>query len=205
MNKKQLAVLLSDLETFDDSKIRLEQYQTDCEIAADILWDLEMQGEIEGKVIADFGCGNGIFGIGCMILNADKTYFVDIDEEAMKICISNIHKMKEIHHSQFNFETFQGDIKKFKEKVDLVIQNPPFGVKNEHADREFLLKAMETSNKIISMHKIESKNFIEKLSNDNGFEARLIKRMKFPLKNIKDYHKKKVYHVDVGVWKIEKR
>ncbi len=205
MNKKQLAMLLSELETFDDSKTGLEQYQTDCEIAAEILWDLEMNGEIEGKVIADFGCGNGIFGIGCLILNAEKVHFVDVDDEAIKICTSNIHKMKEIHHSQFDFEVFHGDVKKFDKKADIVIQNPPFGVKKEHADREFLLKAMETSEKIISMHKIESKTFIEKLSRDNGFEAKLIKKIKFPLKKIKGYHKRKVYHVDVGVWKIEKR
>lgn len=202
MNKKGLALLLSELETFNDSKIGLEQYQTDSELAAEILWDLEMRNEIEGKVIADFGCGNGIFGIGCLILGAEKVYFVDVDKEAIAICRSNVHRIGEMNHSEFNYEIINDDVKNFKEKVDLVIQNPPFGVKKEHADREFLMSAMKRSDSIVSLHKIESKNFIEKFSEDEGWKAQLLKIIKFPLKRIKAYHTKKVHYVDVGVWKL---
>ena len=36
-----------------------------------------------------------------------------------------------------------GDINGFNEKVDTVIQNPPFGVKKEHADKIFLEKILQ--------------------------------------------------------------
>ena len=70
MTKTQLAVELSRLKTFQKPKMYLEQYPTDSEIAADMLWSADMQGDIEGKVIADLGAGTGILGIGALILGA---------------------------------------------------------------------------------------------------------------------------------------
>ena len=74
-SKKELAILLSKLKTFDTPKTHLEQYSTDSEIAADILWFAYQNKDIEGKKIADFGCGTGILGIGALNLGANKILF----------------------------------------------------------------------------------------------------------------------------------
>src|SRR3989344_8958644 len=203
MNKKELSFLLSKLSTFDESKIKLEQYQTEAEIAASILWMAYMNGDIVKKKIADFGCGNGIFGIGALILGAKKTCFADLDKEAIELAKENLALIEEILNNKFDAEFFNLDLKDFEKRVDVVIQNPPFGVKKEHADKEFLEKAMEKSNVIYSIHKIESLNFIEKLAKDNDFSQKLIWEFDFPLKKIKSYHKKKVYNVEVGLWRLE--
>lgn len=203
MNKKELSFLLSKLKTFNDSKIKLEQYQTECEIAASILWMAYMNGDIVKKILADFGCGTGIFGIGALILGAKKVFFVDVDKEAIEIAKENVILMEEVVKKEFNFEFLNQDVKIFKHKVDVIVENPPFGVKKEHADKEFLEKAMEIGNKIYSIHKIESKNFIDKLAKDNDFSQELIWEFEFPLKKIKSYHKKKVYNVEVGLWRLE--
>src|SRR3989338_6766677 len=90
MDKKNLSILLSKLKTFNKPKYNLEQYQTDAEITADILWNAFMNNDIKGKVIADLGCGNGIFGIGALILNAKKVFFLDIDENNISLAKDNL-------------------------------------------------------------------------------------------------------------------
>ena len=64
-SKGALAVILSKLKVFTAPKVRVEQYPTDAEIAAEVLWQAHMKGDI-GKVSADLGCGTGILGIGLL-------------------------------------------------------------------------------------------------------------------------------------------
>ena len=67
MNKKELALRLSKLKRLDKYNLELEQYQTESELAADLLWNINLQDSIRGKIVADLGCGNGIFGFGCLL------------------------------------------------------------------------------------------------------------------------------------------
>src|SRR3989339_765880 len=92
MNKKQLEISLSKLDSLCNKNIKLEQYQLEGNLAAEfLLFALE---DIKGKVVADFGCGNGILGIGCLLLGAKKVYFVDLDKNALNIARENFKKMK---------------------------------------------------------------------------------------------------------------
>ena len=70
VSKGRLGVILSRLRVFYKAKVRVEQYPTDSEIAAQMLWESHLRGDIEGKVIVDLGCGTGILGIGALILGA---------------------------------------------------------------------------------------------------------------------------------------
>lgn len=197
MNKKQLEIKLSKLKKVSKPKVGLEQYSTDTDIAAEILWFAFMHGDIKGKTIADLGCGNGILGTGALILGAKKVYFVDKDEDSLEIAKENCEFK--------NAEFFNIDVKEFDRKVDLVIENPPFGVQNRKADKPFLEKAMEASKKIYSFHKIESKKFIDKLAEENGFEVKDIFLFDFKLSKSMWFHKKKDHKVRVGCWVLEKR
>ena len=89
LNKKSLAIFLSKLKKQESVSASLEQYPTDSDSAAHILWHAYMSGDIEDKVVADFGCGNGIFGIGALILGAKKVYFVDIDKNSIEVAKKN--------------------------------------------------------------------------------------------------------------------
>ncbi len=204
MNKKQLAILLSQLKTFKTQDISLEQYPTECEIAAESLWFAYMQSDIKNKIIADLGCGNGIFGIGSLILGAKQVIFLDIDKEILEIAHENLKFIEKKLNKKFDAIFINKHVKDFHKKVDIIIQNPPFGVKNTHADKLFLLISMENSNKIYSFHKIESQNFIEQLSQENGFKAKKVMIFNFPLKKTLFFHTKRVHYVKVGFWKIER-
>lgn len=204
MNKSKLAIILSKLKGFEDYNLSLEQYQTESDAAADVLWDAFMKEDIEGKIIGDFGCGNGILGIGALILGARKVRFVDADKKILEITKENLKNIEKELGRKFNFEIFNVNVNDFDAKLDVVFQNPPFGVKREHADRGFLESAFRNGRKIYSFHKIESKKFIEAFSNDNGFDVLEIREFKLPLKRTLEMHKKRIYYVDIGVWILEK-
>ena len=76
--KKQLAIFLSRLQSFDKPSLKLEQYPTDSEIAAEVIWHAQLAQDLQDKSIADLGCGTGILGIGCMFFEPKKVFFVDI-------------------------------------------------------------------------------------------------------------------------------
>ena len=195
MNKKELALRLSKLKRLDKYNLELEQYQTESELAADLLWNINLQDSIRGKIVADLGCGNGIFGFGCLLLKSKLVYFVDKDN--LDIVKDNCSEFK-------NAKFVNCDVSEFNKKVDIVIMNPPFGVQKRKADKSFLETAMKISKKIYSIHKIESKNFIEKLCKENNFAIKYVMKFKFPLKKSYKFHKKEKYYVGVGLWCIEK-
>ena len=163
-----------------------------------------MKDGFEGKVVADFGCGPGIFGIGALVLSAKKVLFVDVDRDAIKSAKENLSLIEEKYDVRLNAEFLNIPISKFSLKVDMVLQNPPFGVQYVHADRAFLIKAMESADLIYSFHKIESESFVEKLSMDHGFDGKLYLRYKLPLKHTMGFHTKSVHNVDVGCFRINK-
>ncbi len=199
MNKKKLAIQLSKLKQIEKPIISLEQYQTESEIAADVLWFAHMNNNIENKIIADLGCGNGILGIGALLLGAKKVFFIDIDNASLLITKQNINDL-----NLKNAVLIKSEIENFNEKVDTVIQNPPFGVQREHADKPFLQKAMQISSIIYSFHKIESREFIKNLLADTNFKIRKILKFKFPIKKTQFFHRKKSYLIDVGCWFIKR-
>ena len=202
VTKNSLGKILSELEGFENPEVRLEQYITPSEIASDFLWFCYMQGDIKNKVIADFGCGTGILGIGALLLGAKKIYFVDKSTNALEIAKKNFNSLKLDKKKAI----FLGcDINKFKSNVDTVIENPPFGVKKEHADKNFLEQAIKITDNIYSFHKIESWEFIKKFSKDNGFDSKIIFIFNFPLKLSMKYHTKEVKKIKVGVWKLERK
>ncbi len=206
ITKSRLAVELSKLKVFREANIRLEQYPTDSEIAATVLWQSYMHGEIENKVAADLGCGTGILGIGALLLGAKYVYFVDVDREALLVLKENLKRLN-IDKARYNIQ--HKDILEFKpikhfQKIDLIIQNPPFGTRNKHIDKLFLERAMSLSNIIYSFHKLTSKQFIAALCKDHHFSVRDIMEFDFPLKYSQKFHEKKIQYIAVGCWKLVK-
>ncbi len=200
LTKSQLAIRLSMLKIFASPELASEQYPTDSEIAADILWNAYMKGDIERKVIADLGCGTGILGIGCLLLGAKKSYFVDKDEMCLATAAENLQELQ-----LKNCELINSDISKLSLKADVVVQNPPFGTKRKHADRAFLIKAFDTAGVIYSIHKATSVSFIEELSRDNGFRVTNILRYSMPLKRSHAFHRRRIHRIEVACFRLERQ
>ncbi len=203
-SKSQLAILLSKLAVFDNSKLKLnrEQYATDSEAAAAALWFAYMSGDIEGKTVADLGCGTGLLGIGALLLGAKKAFFIDNDAEALSICKQNISAAAPDLASQA--EVINCSVAEFKQEVDTVVQNPPFGTKVKHADKEFLQQAIKVATVVYSMHKIETAGFVKKFASTNGFAVTNILPLQLQLKSTYAFHKSRMKRIDVGLFRLEK-
>ena len=199
-SKSQLAIILSKLAVFENPKLLAEQYATDSESAAEALWFAYMNGDIEGKVVADFGCGTGLLGIAALMLGAGKVYLIDSDEDAIVLCGKNIAAVFGVDKGY----PLIADVAEFKERVDTVVQNPPFGTKAKHADRVFLMQAFEVADVIYSLHKIETADFVKKLAADNGFSVTNIMPLQLQLKNTYEFHRSKMRRVAVGLFRIAK-
>ena len=202
-SKKQLEVFLSKLKGFSNPSFQLEQYATPSSIAGEWLWNMAMKSEISGRTVLDAACGPGILGIGLLLLGAKKVYFVDKDREIMRTCMENYEKVKK-EYEIGSAEFIIGDISLFDEQVDIVVQNPPFGTKEEHIDKKFLEKAFSVSSLVYSMHKWSTAKFVEAISADYGFKITEVWRYDFPIKAAFKFHRKPVMEVEVGLWRMEK-
>jgi len=202
-SQRDLSRELSNIKQFENPLWKLEQYETPTHIAADWIWEMASRSEVAGKIILDAGCGPGILGLGLLLMGARKIYFVDKDEAAMKICMENYNKLKE-EYEIGEAEFILHDITLFDEQVDVVVQNPPFGTKEVHADKAFLEVAFKSTGVIYSMHKYSTKKFVEAISKDYGFTITDIWRYDFPIKAKFEFHQKPVKSVDVGLWRMEK-
>ena len=220
-SKSGLAVVLSRLSVFQRPKVRVEQYPTDSEIAAEVLWSAFMKGDMDNKVIADLGCGTGILGIGAILLGAKKVFLIDIDKEALQIAKNNILYMESEGYLEnikegrdfvlkcTDIEDAEGFIEKEitegnLSKIDTVLQNPPFGTRIKHMDRVFLEAATNLARVTYTFHKSSTENFVKAFCDDAKVRITDIWRFDFPLKKSLEHHRKKIQKIEVSCFRLEK-
>ena len=205
-SKSALAIIFSNLEGFTKPKLMQEQYKTDSEVAASVLWSACLLGDIEQKVIADLGCGTGILGIGALLLGSEKVFFIDSDKNALETAKNNISKVKcENWYIGGRFKLMNNDIREVSIKSDVVIQNPPFGTKIRHNDILFLKEAFKMAPIVYSFHKSESRSFLEQFSAKNNCKITHIWAFKFPLKATFSFHRRQIHRIDVSCYRFEKQ
>jgi len=206
-SKSRLAMVLSGLKGFDEPKVREGQYITDSEVAAAVLWNANLLGDIRGKIILDLGCGTGILGVGVLLSGAKAVYFVDSDNNALEIAKKNISKVKsegyELGKAIFRCAKVEDLEKGFGRGIHAVIQNPPFGTKVRHNDMVFLEKALDTAKVVYSFHKSESKGFLEAFSSKKMAKITHVWNFRFPLKATLAFHRRQIHRIDVSCFRFE--
>lgn len=226
-SKSKLAVAISQLKGYEKPNIKLEQYQTDSEIAAEILWTAYMAGFIQEKRVLDLGAGTGILGIGAALLGASECILLDKDRLALKTAKQNIDDMAEkgILLNEEKIQLIESEVSDFDgysnnydtSIIDTIVMNPPFGAQNKNADRQFLDKAMDIAehtgkgNKctngtmIYSLHMAETKDFLISYCEKRGFACEAILQFNYPLKSSYSFHKKRIHNIEVICLKIYKK
>ncbi len=204
LTRPQLAITLSKLQDFTRPDPKKEQYMTDSEVASQILWNAFMLGDIKGRIVADLGAGTGILGLGSILLEAKWLFLVDIDQSALEIARKNYEFLKPFFGLEDNLTVVNSDIASFTKEVETVIQNPPFGVQSQHADRPFLEKAFEISPVVYSIHKIESESFIRKLAAEHKFKLTHLLRYSLPLKKTMEFHTHRIERIPVGCFRLQR-
>ena len=172
MKLKSLISDLESVESFSNPKEYLEQYQTSPQIAGEMFHYISQNYELKDYKIADLGCGTGILGIAAALCGCENVFLFDIDEDAIDIAKQNVQNL----NLENNIQLMVVDIHTLKDwqtlnkYFDLVITNPPFGIRSEKgADIEFLKTASKLSNNtIFSLHKLSTINFLKKFYTKNG-------------------------------------
>lgn len=139
MRLKELEGYLEQVEVFKKPKVDLEQYPTTPHIASHMLYTIDQTfDDIEGKMIADLGCGCGVLSIGACMLDCSTCVGFDIDGDALETASKNCQEF-DIN----NLELVQIDITQAKDffchrkPFDTVIMNPPFGTKSNNGNEIF--------------------------------------------------------------------
>lgn len=207
ISKKRLEIILSNLKENPKPKLSLEQYTISGVLASEILNLVYLSGDIKNKEIADLGCGTGRLAIGCVLLGAKKVIGIDIDKNVLKIAKENVKLAEKITKKKIKdkIKFVHSDISKWKKRVDVIIQNPPFGFQTLHADRIFLKKALECSKKIYSLHRSyeKTRKFIKKFVDDNNGKVKNVIKYKFRIPYMFKFHKKRYVEYDVDLFIIE--
>lgn len=197
LSKSKLAIQLSKLKVFEKADEKSEQYPTDSETAANVLWNAYMLGDIKNKTIADLGAGTGILGVGAIFLGAKKVFFIERDEKAIKVLKENLDLLE-----CSNYQIIHSDVSHFNKKVDTVIMNPPFGTREKHADKKFLIKAFEIADIVYSIHLGTSEDFLKKFCQENDKKITHSWNFKLQLKQTQKHHKRKIHRTKVVVVRI---
>ncbi|MFH1590982.1 MAG: METTL5 family protein [archaeon] len=195
LSRSGLAIELSKLQGFSSPSVKSEQYATDSEIAADVLWHAFELGDIDGKRILDLGCGPGSLGIGASFLGASSVVMVDIDSSAISDATSNLAQADP--DKKLPITVKEADVTTLESEVDTVIQNPPFGTKQRHADKAFLKTAIRCAPVIYSIHKATTRGFLDAFATSNGYQITHAWQYSLPLKNTQSWHKKKVFYAEI--------
>ena len=198
LKKRQLEILLQQLTPFANRSAKLEQYSTPADVAADVLWTAYASGDVEGKSIADLGCGNGILSIGARLLGASRVVGVDVDEGAIEVASSNSLRVG----AQVEFVV--SDVAEFTGSFDATIQNPPFGAQMKHADRLFIQKSIEISPTVYSLHNEAGLGFITSMTRKLGATCAPVKRYKFEIPYAFEFHRKTSEVVSVVLLKFQR-
>ncbi len=200
MKKKQLEIMLQKLASHPDPSAELEQYMTPGDVAATLLDLARVQGDIEGKIVCDLGCGTGRLAIGAALLGAAKVVGVDCDERALEVAYENAEK------AGVDVEWVNCDVEEFEApNVTTVVENPPFGVQKKGADMKFLGKALKLGEVVYSIHKAtpDNREFITNRVEEMGGEISDRMELTFHIPRQFEFHTRNVYRFAIDLYRIE--
>lgn len=185
---RHLAMTLSGLTAHPQNNDALEQYATEGDLAARWLLAMHQFGDVEGRTVVDVGAGNGIFGLGAMLLGASSAWLIESDAEVCTVAAGNarslgievavVHQhVTSIHH----LPSIEGCT---------IISNPPWGVRTTAADRPVLEALLGSSASVLHiMHHADAPH-VEAMARDEGWLSEEVLRAPFRLPPIYEHHQR---------------
>lgn len=197
MRKKDLEIALEKVRPFTDPDPSLEQYPTPATITADIVFSAYAAGDIEGMKVMDLGCGTGMFSIAAALMGAGMVVGYDISDSALAIARQNAETFG------LDIELKKSDIRSVNEGADTVLMNPPFGSQKRNADRPFLDKALESAEKVYSIHMANTLDFIRTYAEEKGRSLVSYKIYKYVIPHTFSFHTKAKQTVEIAAVVIQ--
>ena len=205
MRPKHLAIRLSKLTAHPCRDVTLEQYATEGDLAAYWMLAVDQLDGFEGKVVADLGAGNGILGIGALLLGARRVVFVETDEDALEVLRSNVASLEDDLPDRADVVAGHVGLDDLPlDDVDLVVMNPPWGVQRERADRPFLDVAFTSAGLAVHLLHSDRASHVEAMAASHDWEAEAVLRTEFRLPPTYEHHAKRTGTTDVQCWRFHR-
>lgn len=223
VRKLDLELALSKIQPYSKPAPDLEQYTISADVAATMLYIAAYShGNIVNKRVVDLGCGTGRLAIGAALLGAKEVVGVDIDRNAVEVASKSAEKFDLRKKTQWIIT----DIDSVHGYFDTVLQNPPFGVQKRGADRKFVVKALELSNVIYSLHKrpdhdsallkdlktcsdgaiqVSSSSFMERFVEENGGTVDSVYALLMTIPRMFSFHSEKKHEFVVDLYVLRKK
>lgn len=159
MKLRTLEMALQKVRGFSSPDPGYEQYQTPAVLAARLLFDASLHGDIGGCSVLDLGCGTGILAIGACLMGAGTVTGIDQDPRALETAAENARALG-VEVGFIRAIVGEGPFPTEISPVDTVIMNPPFGAQKEHADRPFIDRALQMGTRVYGIFNAGSLSFV---------------------------------------------
>ena len=198
MRKKDLEMLLSRVPPHPSPKLELEQYATPPHLAARIIWVAAFTyRDLPSNLVLDLGAGTGRLGLGAALVGSEYVVLVDVDREALRLALATSRAL----HIDARVDALCGDATRLPlaRKAPCSLQNPPFGVHRRGADVAFLRAALKHSEKVYSVHKADSVEYVVSKCREEGAEADVLFEEIVRIPPTMPHHYKREHRVRVAV------
>lgn len=155
------------------------------------------KGDVAGRSLVDLGSGNGILAIAGKLLGASRVVGVESDPRSLEVARRNADR------AGVEIEWRLADVSAFREPIDTVVMNPPFGAQTRRADRPFLDAAMASGRIVYTFLNPRAEAFVRRRIENAG--GRIGERLEyaFPIAHLFRFHRESRLDVPVLLYRIE--
>ncbi len=199
--RRQLEVMLEALDGFESPHVHLEQYLTPPAVAASLIHEAAIKGDLEGTVV-DLGTGTGMLAIAAASYEPEDVIGFDVDREALRVAKRNVARLNT------SVDLVLASISTVPLQVHApttVIMNPPFGAQHDRrgADRPFLEAASSLAQVSYSIHNAESRAFVEGFVAERGGELTDAYAIELDIPAQFTFHDESLASIDAEAYRIE--
>lgn len=186
-SRRSLERALERVDGFDDPHVELEQYATPAAVAASIIHEADLRGDLDRPVV-DLGTGTGRLAIGAAMRTDRPVLGLEVDAAALATARANAVS------AGVDVAWIHGDVAHTPVRPGApvtVIMNPPFGAQSGQrgADRAFLRTAADLAAVSYSIHNAGSRAFLEAFAEDHDGRITHRYRATLALDHQFDFHR----------------
>lgn len=180
------------------------RYATDGDTAARWLMGIDQQDPFEDvEQVVDLGAGNGVLGIGALLLGAQRATFVELDGLVCEV----LEEALEAEGLGARARVLQEDVQELQGlgvEPELVLMNPPWGQQRRSADRPFLEASVRMAQRCVHLMHSAQAVHLEPWAAEQGWEAARWLEVDFPLPKRYAHQQKRRAFTRAAMWRLER-
>jgi putative methylase len=199
VRRSELIRRLAAVPGFPSPDPRLEQVVTPPEAAAELLSEALARGDLEGRSVADLGCGTGRLALGAAVLGARRVEGWDVDPHPLDLARATARKWG------VAVEFVAREVAPPPPKVDTIVMNPPFGAQTARADRPFWELALGGPSKAVyGFASADSRTFIERRAVAHAAHLDERRPIDWTMPHTFRHHRKRSVRLSVDLWVLRR-